>query len=163
MCLPSGRDGEVLRSLWPRLRGAREPEHIPVGAPADVCRDDPVEDARPEISPKEQEPAVRRQRANVHVRQDTRVTPVLEQRGDVPAVDLRGASANTWRNPGGRFPPGRLDWVLHSDSSLEVMRAFIFDTAVISPYWLAQHGLWAADSVTTSDHLPIVVDVRWRR
>lgn len=83
----------------------------------------------------------------------------------VNALQLDGLSANTWqgRGNGGRFPPGRLDWLLYGDSTLEVLGAFVFDSADLSPYWLAQHRLRANDSSATSVHQPIVADFRWRR
>ena len=83
----------------------------------------------------------------------------------VDALRLNGLSKDTWRQRGGggRFPPGRLDWLLHSGSTLEVIRSFVFDTADLSPSWLTFHKLKADDSAAASDHLPIVADFRWRR
>src|SRR6185295_19421299 len=61
---------------------------------------------------------------------------------DVRVLKLDGRSNATWRNlGGGRFSPGRLDWLLYSDSSLTQVGGFVFDTYDISPYWLAQHHL----------------------
>jgi endonuclease/exonuclease/phosphatase family metal-dependent hydrolase len=83
----------------------------------------------------------------------------------VDALKLDGLSKDTWRQPGGggRFPPGRLDWLLYSDTSLEVVRAFVLDTADLSQRWLDAHNLRAGDSAAISDHLPIVADFRWRK
>ena len=83
----------------------------------------------------------------------------------VNALQLDGLSASTWqgRDAGGRFPPGRLDWLIDSDSTLELLNAFVLDSTDLSPYWLAHHGLRVTDSSTTSVHQPIVADFRWRR
>lgn len=82
----------------------------------------------------------------------------------VDAMRLNDISKDTWRPPGGggRFPPGRLDWLLYSGASLDVVRSFVLDAADLSPRWLAEYKLKADDS-TISDHLPIVTDFRWRR
>jgi endonuclease/exonuclease/phosphatase family metal-dependent hydrolase len=83
---------------------------------------------------------------------------------DVRAIKLDGRSNATWRNlGGGRFSPGRLDWLLYSDSSLTQVGGFVFDTADLSPYWLALHHLFKNDSEYASDHLPVVADFRWKR
>ena len=86
--------------------------------------------------------------------------------GDTPlrVVDARkldGLSKDTWRSNGGRFPPGRLDWLLHTSSTLEVVSAFVLDTADLGAVWLQKYKLRAGDS-EVSDHLPIVADFRWK-
>lgn len=77
-------------------------------------------------------------------------------------VQLDGATAATWEGSGGQFPPGRLDWFSYSPSSLEVAGGFIFDVADLAPRWQAFHHLESDDSKKSSDHRPVVVDVRWR-
>jgi endonuclease/exonuclease/phosphatase family metal-dependent hydrolase len=82
----------------------------------------------------------------------------------VEALTLDGGSKDTWRSPagGGAFPPGPLDWMLLSGSSVDVRHAFVFDTEAIGAAWLKRHGLRQDDSRHTSDHLPIVADLQWR-
>jgi hypothetical protein len=83
----------------------------------------------------------------------------------VEALDLDGRSNMTYPS-GAEWPwQQRLDWLLYSDSSLEPVRAFVFDSAKLAPYWLTVYGLSVNDSErnSTSDHLPLVVDFRWRR
>jgi hypothetical protein len=60
----------------------------------------------------------------------------------------------------GPFPPGQLDFVLYSDTTLGVANAFVFDTRDVDPELLARSGASPEDSTHTSDHLPIVVDFR---
>jgi hypothetical protein len=79
------------------------------------------------------------------------------------ALQLDGRSTATWRSPGQAFPPGRLDWLLYAPSSLDVARAFAFETADLSVDVLRAAGIEPADSDDTSDHLPLVVDLRVRR
>ncbi len=74
------------------------------------------------------------------------------------AVTLDGRSRSTWRNPG-PFPPGRLDWLLVSPSSADVLRAIVFDASALSVEAQAGLGLLPEDSDVT-DHLPVVADLR---
>lgn len=81
--------------------------------------------------------------------------------GGVPIPRLDGASSTIWRSPG-PFPPGRLDHVLVSGSSLEILRSFAFDPADLREEALDGLGLRRKDGEIT-DHLPLVVDLRMRR
>ena len=74
---------------------------------------------------------------------------------------LGDAAFYTWTYPGQHFAPGRLDWLLYSDSTLEVVSAFVLDTARLSDAALRHSELERQDS-RASDHLPVVVDVRRR-
>jgi hypothetical protein len=75
-----------------------------------------------------------------------------------PTPRLDGASSTTWRSPG-PFPPGRLDHVMVSGSSLEILRSFALDPVDLPQDVLDALGLRRDDGEVT-DHLPIVVDLR---
>jgi hypothetical protein len=77
-------------------------------------------------------------------------------------LQLDNATAATWDGSGGQFPPGRLDWISYSGSSLEVLGGFVFDVADLGERWRIAHQLQDDDSKKSSDHRPVVVDVRWR-
>lgn len=77
-------------------------------------------------------------------------------------LQLDSATAATWEGGKGQFPPGRLDWFNYTGRSLEVLRSFAFDVADLGETWRKAHGLDAEDSMKSSDHRPLVVDVRWR-
>jgi endonuclease/exonuclease/phosphatase family metal-dependent hydrolase len=64
--------------------------------------------------------------------------------------------AHTWRDPASQFQPGRLDYILYSDSLLNA-RGFVFDTSELPADLLAALGIQAGDTAV-SDHLPLVVD-----
>jgi endonuclease/exonuclease/phosphatase family metal-dependent hydrolase len=82
----------------------------------------------------------------------------------VEALRLDGRSNATWRPLfGARFTPGRLDWLLYSDSTLDPVRSFVLNVWDLSPYWQKRHELTSEDSDQTSDHMPIVADFVWRR
>ena len=81
----------------------------------------------------------------------------------IPARQLGERSGATWDNGEGRFPPGRLDWFLYDNDAFHVRGAFVFDTRDLPDRWLATHGLRRDDSARASDHMPIVVDLAWKR
>ena len=64
----------------------------------------------------------------------------------------------TWLDDQSPFLPGRLDYLLFSDSSARVVTSFVLDSQRLSFESLARSGLDATDS-RASDHMPIVVDL----
>ena len=75
----------------------------------------------------------------------------------------RGLTDATWSGDRAAraFPPGRLDFLLYSDSSLGLERAFVLDTAELPARWLARYGLEPEDSARASDHFPLITDLAW--
>jgi autotransporter-associated beta strand protein len=76
---------------------------------------------------------------------------------------VAGADTYTWRNDLDRFAPGRLDYMVYTDSVLTPTKGFVLNTAAMSETDLAATGLQPFDSVydgTTGfyDHLPVVMD-----
>ena len=65
----------------------------------------------------------------------------------------------TWQDDYGSFWPGKLDYFIYSDSSLEVKNSFVLNTAEMSEKELAAHGLEREDTALASDHLPVVADL----
>jgi endonuclease/exonuclease/phosphatase family metal-dependent hydrolase len=65
----------------------------------------------------------------------------------------------TWYDAGNAYTPGRLDYLLYSDAVAEAVNSFVLDTSVMSEAALARLGLDAGDTAS-SDHLPVVLDVR---
>ena len=65
----------------------------------------------------------------------------------------------TWYDAGNRFTPGRLDYLLYSDATVDAANAFVLDTSKLSETALARLGLDAGDTAS-SDHLPVVIDVQ---
>ena len=63
----------------------------------------------------------------------------------------------TWRNDGGWYWPGHLDFMIYSDSNLSRQHDFIVCTPEMSSAALSQYGLAAGDS-NASDHLVFCVD-----
>ncbi len=73
----------------------------------------------------------------------------------------------TWRDDNSGFQPGRLDFILYTDSVLEVLRAFALNTVTMTDADLKAAGLERGDVLKDAegreyDHLPLVVDFRLR-
>jgi len=82
-----------------------------------------------------------------------------------PRHNVSGTEDYTWRNDNSIFDPGRLDFVIYSDSALDVANSFILNTVSMSPAERSATGLEEFDitldnSAQVYDHLPVVVDFR---
>ncbi len=66
----------------------------------------------------------------------------------------------TWINERGSFFPGRLDYLLHTASVLELQSSFSLYTQELDTDTLIAYGLSRFDTDLVSDHLPIVSDYR---
>lgn len=78
------------------------------------------------------------------------------------ALVLGDRTVTTWRDPKTPFTPGRLDYLLYSDASADVVNAFVLDAGILTDDVLARAGL-KRDDCNGSDHLPVVIDLRPRR
>ncbi|HEX2836703.1 MAG TPA: endonuclease/exonuclease/phosphatase family protein [Phycisphaerales bacterium] len=76
-----------------------------------------------------------------------------------PTRTLGDATYLTWSESGNAFAPGRLDWLLYSDSTAKAANAFVLDTVRLSDATLARTGLTATDTAEATDHMPVVVDL----
>ncbi|MFQ6608451.1 MAG: endonuclease/exonuclease/phosphatase family protein [Fidelibacterota bacterium] len=65
----------------------------------------------------------------------------------------------TWRNDGSSFSPGKLDYILYSDSRVSLDKHFVLNTMAMSSEELIQYGLEEWDIYLASDHMPRVVDI----
>ena len=82
-----------------------------------------------------------------------------------PLHNVTGPADYTWRNDSSVFQPGRLDYVIFTDSMLTLPHSYVLNTRDMSPAELAATGLQADDvllnpSTNTFDHLPLVTDFR---
>jgi hypothetical protein len=67
-------------------------------------------------------------------------------------------AAYTWRSDTSDYPPGRLDYIIYTDSVIQTSHHFILWTPDMTPEELIQYGLNADDTPSASDHLPHVAD-----
>lgn len=82
-----------------------------------------------------------------------------------PLHNAIGPEDYTWRNDHDVFDPGRLDYLIYSDSALDVGNQFVLNTVAMTPAellltGLQQYGITLDDDGENFDHLPLVVDFR---
>ncbi len=70
-----------------------------------------------------------------------------------------GRDVFTWREARSSFAPGRLDYIVYSDSVLEIGNAFVLATEALPTDVLERYGLRRTDTLDASDHLPVVADL----
>lgn len=78
---------------------------------------------------------------------------------------VAGADTYTWRNNMSQFDPGRLDYIVYTDSVLAPKRGFVLNTNTMTEADLTATGLQPFDSLYDGDsghydHLPVVMDFR---
>ena len=71
----------------------------------------------------------------------------------------------TWRNDGGEYEPGRLDFVVYTDSVMVEVHRFVLNTTSLDEKTLSKTGLQKFDVCHDNvgahfDHMPVVVDFR---
>lgn len=69
-----------------------------------------------------------------------------------------GHDSFTWRDARSSFAPGKLDYVVYSDSVLRLGNAFVLATEELPASVLERYGLRPGDTLAASDHLPVVAD-----
>ncbi len=65
----------------------------------------------------------------------------------------------TWRNDNESFSPGKLDYILFTDSVVELGNHFVLNTLAMPDSELEQYGLLSDDTNMASDHLPRIMDI----
>ena len=82
-----------------------------------------------------------------------------------PVHNGTGTDEYTWRNDNSSFDPGVLDYIIYSDSVLDVGNQFVLNTVTMTPAERLATGLQIYDITVYTvgdhyDHLPVVVDFR---
>ena len=70
--------------------------------------------------------------------------------------------AFTWYDPSSSFYPGRLDLILYTDAILNVLNAYVLNSAGLNQSEQVDFQINDNYSVTTSDHMPVVSDFKFR-
>ncbi|MGB1076002.1 MAG: endonuclease/exonuclease/phosphatase family protein [Flavobacteriales bacterium] len=65
----------------------------------------------------------------------------------------------TWENPESEWLPGKLDYIITSDASLDVVRSFVLNTAEMDGLRLDAYGLDAGTTLQASDHSLVIADL----
>lgn len=71
--------------------------------------------------------------------------------------------AFTWYSVHSSYNPGRLDYMIYTDSVLKPLHKFVLFTPEMNPDSLSVSGLQAADATSASDHLPVVGDFKFAK
>ena len=64
----------------------------------------------------------------------------------------------TWYNETSSYSPGRLDFMIYSDSVIDSVHSFVLFTPAMSTDSLTAYNLQIDDAILASDHLPVVAD-----
>lgn len=65
----------------------------------------------------------------------------------------------TWRRDNSSFSPGKLDYILYSDSVIDTGKHFVFNSMTMDSATLVEYDLDSLDSYYSSDHLPRILDI----
>jgi endonuclease/exonuclease/phosphatase family metal-dependent hydrolase len=82
---------------------------------------------------------------------DTDLDHILPRSTDIPFF-------YTWYSPPSSYSPGKLDYMIFSDSVIESVKKFVLFTPAMSSDSLVANNLQPGDVETASDHLPLVSD-----
>ena len=83
--------------------------------------------------------------------------------GDDVSSQTERRFAYTWRSDTSGYAPGRLDFLIYSNSLLAVENNFSLYSPEMSAGQLSLYGILAGDVTTVSDHLPHIADFRQPR
>ncbi len=81
---------------------------------------------------------------------------------DLHPLQTDAPFAYTWRNPGGSFPPSRIDYIFYTGSVLDVQKGFVLNTSIMPQEKLDALGILKKDT-EASDHFPVVADFSLQR
>ena len=65
----------------------------------------------------------------------------------------------TWESPGSEWMPGKLDYIITSDATVDVVRSFVLNTAEMSTNRLNTYGFATGTTLQASDHSLVVADL----
>ncbi|MCG6987222.1 MAG: endonuclease/exonuclease/phosphatase family protein [Gemmatimonadetes bacterium] len=91
----------------------------------------------------------------------TIAAPPLGPLRRAPAVHFDGWTDWTWDGRGTPFNAGRLDNIVYSTGTLDLLRARVWDTESMDADTLRAYGLMPETSRTIGRHRPVVVDLRF--
>jgi endonuclease/exonuclease/phosphatase family metal-dependent hydrolase len=81
---------------------------------------------------------------------------------DARPLCLTGGNAFTWVSENSSFCPGRLDLIAYDAEQLAALRSFVLDTRDLPDASLNAMGLRRNDTRDASDHLPLIIDLRFK-
>jgi len=79
---------------------------------------------------------------------------------NLKAFQVNSNFSYTWYDEKSDYSPGKLDYIVYTDSKLKPKKAFIVNTTFISEKFLDKYGFQRNLSKRASDHLPVIVDFK---
>lgn len=76
------------------------------------------------------------------------------------AYQANSNSSYTWYDEKSDYSPGKLDYIVYTDSKLKPKKSFVVNTTFFPEKYLNKYGFHRDLSKQASDHLPIVVDFK---
>ena len=70
------------------------------------------------------------------------------------------AATFTWYDEGSSFSPGRLDYIVYSNSVMELKNGYVLFTEALPQDSLNKYNLVQSDVTNASDHLPVISDFK---
>ena len=64
----------------------------------------------------------------------------------------------TWQDQWSSFPPGRLDFIIYTNSVMDLVNSFTLNSLKMEDQTLNELGLQRTDTERASDHLPLICD-----
>jgi exonuclease III len=80
---------------------------------------------------------------------------------DSKPITTHMPSTFTWYNEGSSFSPGRLDYVVYSNSVMSVENSYALFTKALPQDSLTLHNLERNDVTSVADHIPVIVDFKF--
>jgi len=79
---------------------------------------------------------------------------------DTKPVTTNMPSTFTWYDEGSSFSPGRLDYVVYSNSVMKSVNSYVLFTKALPEDSLSLYNIQSNDVTSVADHLPTVVDFK---
>jgi len=67
--------------------------------------------------------------------------------------------AVTWRNDNSFFSPGRLDYIIYTESTLDIPKSYVFQAETLSDEILTAINFEGNETNIASDHFPLIADL----
>lgn len=89
---------------------------------------------------------------------DPRINYGLGNMADSKPATTAYPASFTWQDQWSSFPPGRLDFIIYTNSVMDLVNSFTLNSLKMEDQTLSELGLIRSDTERASDHLPLVCD-----
>lgn len=78
---------------------------------------------------------------------------------DLTPIQSQLPLAITWRNDNSFFSPGRLDYIIYTESTLDIPKSYVFQAETLSDETLTAINFEGNETTVASDHFPLIADL----